>query len=938
MKSLALHGLAFFLCATSTLAADRLLIDFGNATEQSPSPDLFNRHWNLFSALNQSPINPATRVDGSPWTGVSLTITDAFRTISTNNNGGELIYNSAATSDFWFVQKADNAVGAIRIDGLDPSGNTVYDIKAFVSSNRSAPEVFNTLYTATGANSASATLEAIDNISNVASIPGIIPNASGQITVRVELAANSTTYGAISVLELIARAPTDPITPDPQPNRYAAVGQTPNPPSTVSTANPEGLRAYVYESPDSFTSKLGLGELLRRAGFHVMPLPLNQPPYVPGSDPETDVDLIAIGSFASENPEYQAYMATYADDLDDFIDRAGLLIQFSQADQHEPSPPFLPDTQAASRVDTDFDSTFILVPDHSLLANVPTAADGKSLSFTLSDDSVFYRTNTSWETFDQFSGFEVILSGDPKARFPALMEGAYGQGRFFVSSLAVDKILNASTGADVSTTSQAAFNTPFFTNLYDYTALVRDRQTPPINITPQPGDSLIEDGAWTLVLLPDTQIYSQNYPGVFEAQTSWIYHNRRARNIRFVLHLGDIVNVNSRPEWENARRAFRILDNQVPYAFVPGNHDYGPGGNAATRDTFMNDYFKEELYRLTPAFGGVMETGKMDNSYHFFNAGGVNFIVMCFEWGPRDSTIAWADGILQQYPQHKAILVTHAYMNNNDFRYDISDSTRPQAYNPHNYTTPGGVNDGEELWQKLVRKHNFVLTVNGHVLGDGTGYRVDNNDAGNPVHQMLINYQFRNLGGEGYLRTLEFQPDGQTVVVKSYSPILNNYLLTTDQDFSFDLPLGAADQDNDGILDYFDADFDDDLDGLDNFNEFVIHGTSSSTADTDADGLSDLFESTAGSNPLSNERAYIDLVRNNREQFGLYTEDEIGELRPGGLLIKVEDDMVELNLQLKQSPNLQPESWQNAGPPVEWSIPVDPEFRFFRVKINDGTD
>ena len=150
-----------------------------------------------------------------------------------------------------------------------------------------------------------------------------------------------------------------------------SMGNTSNPPEKANPANPQGLRAYVFETADSYSGRVGLGELLRRAGFHVRPLPLDRPPYVKGSDPETDVDLIAFGSFASQTKEYKDYMAAYADDLDDYIDRAGLLIQFAQADQDELEPPFLPDTQEASRSDTDHQRSLILSPHHPLLAGVP---------------------------------------------------------------------------------------------------------------------------------------------------------------------------------------------------------------------------------------------------------------------------------------------------------------------------------------------------------------------------------------------------------------------------------------------------------------------------------------------------------------------------------------------------------------------------------------
>ncbi|MEZ5338853.1 MAG: hypothetical protein R3F46_11390 [bacterium] len=78
------------------------------------------------------------------------------------------------------------------------------------------------------------------------------------------------------------------------------------------------------------------------------------------------------------------------------------------------------------------------------------------------------------------------------------------------------------------------------------------------------------------------------------------------------------------------------------------------------------------------------------------------------------------------------------------------------------------------------------LVLSGHIPGDGSGYRVDLNDAGTPVHQMLANYQMRELGGECYLRLLEFRPDG-SVQVSSYSPLYDSYLLTPNQQFSFEL-------------------------------------------------------------------------------------------------------------------------------------------------------
>ena len=81
-------------------------------------------------------------------------------------------------------------------------------------------------------------------------------------------------------------------------------------------------------------------------------------------------------------------------------------------------------------------------------------------------------------------------------------------------------------------------------------------------------------GSWTLVLLPDTQNYSLHYPGLFTLQTHWIAKNKEKYNIRYVIGLGDITDKNTEQEWRHAQNAINELDGRVPYALVPGNHDY----------------------------------------------------------------------------------------------------------------------------------------------------------------------------------------------------------------------------------------------------------------------------------------------------------------------------------------------------------------------------
>lgn len=314
--------------------------------------------------------------------------------------------------------------------------------------------------------------------------------------------------------------------------------------------------------------------------------------------------------------------------------------------------------------------------------------------------------------------------------------------------------------------------------------------------------SSLPAGAFTIVVLPDTQIYSQSFPHVFDAQTQWIKDNRVTENIQYVLHLGDVTNHNTVAQWDNGKASMSTLDGFVPYAIAPGNHDYGPNGNGGTRDSLFNDpiYFGPgSPYATQSSVGGFFEAGRTENSWHTFSANGMDFLIVTLEWGPRDAAVTWADQIFSNHPDHIGILITHAYMYFDETRYDWRLRGTTQSWNPNNYGIsglPGGVNDGQALWEKLVSKQNVHIVLNGHVLGDGTGRLQSVADDDHVAHQMLVNFQFLPNGGNGYLRLLQFQPDGKTVRARSYSPWLNQYNTESDHEFEFGIVDGPVPQDH----------------------------------------------------------------------------------------------------------------------------------------------
>jgi hypothetical protein len=305
---------------------------------------------------------------------------------------------------------------------------------------------------------------------------------------------------------------------------------------------------------------------------------------------------------------------------------------------------------------------------------------------------------------------------------------------------------------------------------------------------------LPSENSFTIAVMPDTQFYSERYPETFQAQTRWIAENVKTRRISAVLQLGDITNRNSTVEWERAQAAMSVFDGTVPYFMAVGNHDYGARGGFENRTTQFNQYFPLEKFRSHKNFGGVYdrEPEKMENSFHLFSAAGRDFLVLSLEMAPRTDVVRWANEIVDKHPQRECILITHAYMYHDDTRYDFAKYGNKQNATPRSYKAVSGNNndglDGEQLWQQLVSKHkNFILTLNGHVLGDGLAKLISRDHSQREVPQVLVNFQMKPKGGDGWLRLLEFR-NNRTVQTYDYSPTREQTNTSSQNQFEFTLP------------------------------------------------------------------------------------------------------------------------------------------------------
>jgi len=287
---------------------------------------------------------------------------------------------------------------------------------------------------------------------------------------------------------------------------------------------------------------------------------------------------------------------------------------------------------------------------------------------------------------------------------------------------------------------------------------------------------------FTIAALPDTQFYVSSLnggvPGMFYAQAEWIVTNRVPRNIAYVAQLGDITqngdliggNANT-TEWRNATNAMYRLENPartllaegIPYGVAVGNHDQEPIGTADGTATFYNQYFGVPHFTGRSYYAGHYGANN-DNHFDFFSAGGMEFVVLYFEYD-EDATpdvLAWGNEVLRTNAHRRGLVVTHNLGN---------------TQTPVNFSAQGAA-----IYDALKTNANLFLMLAGHVTGEGS--RVDTYN-GNLVRTFVSDYQGWTNGGNGYLRIMEFSPSNNLVVVQTYSPWTGEYQTGEDSEFFF---------------------------------------------------------------------------------------------------------------------------------------------------------
>lgn len=287
------------------------------------------------------------------------------------------------------------------------------------------------------------------------------------------------------------------------------------------------------------------------------------------------------------------------------------------------------------------------------------------------------------------------------------------------------------------------------------------------------------EGTFSIAVIPDTQRY-QRVEGneqawenpTFEAYTGWIAANIDRQRIVFASHVGDIVDLNERPQWKVARRCMDQLHGRVPYGISVGNHDMVGSGDSALFQEFFPKSRYSEFDWYGGSFGGLPASngsvsGNNANSFQLFSAEKLDFVFVHLECNAPDNVLDWANEVLEQHSERRAIITTHMGLGPRDRPKQASDYfDAPKGRMTWKKCHGENGNTPQQMWDKCFRRHRNVFMV---CCGDQSRtqalHQSSPGDNGNTVHELLSDY------GTNGLRVMRFVPQANRIEVHTWNPI-----------------------------------------------------------------------------------------------------------------------------------------------------------------------
>lgn len=286
----------------------------------------------------------------------------------------------------------------------------------------------------------------------------------------------------------------------------------------------------------------------------------------------------------------------------------------------------------------------------------------------------------------------------------------------------------------------------------------------------------VGDYDFSFAVLGDTQLANVFNKGSFPKLFDWIVENRDEKKIAYVLGMGDITDVDTNREWQQAADGFAKLDRAgIPYALLRGNHD----------STFkFNQTFDTAPYNQS--YNGTFDN-TLANSYRKVIIDGIKYLIFTLDFGARDNVLEWAGGIIEDHPTYNVIITTHAYLYPTGDPIKWGDSYAPTNSDPEN-------NNGIDMWKRLISKHeNIVLVLCGHESHPYIICTQQEGEAGNVVTQILTDqscvdsdFFYAGFDTANIVTMLYFSEGGSHVTVECFSTTYEKFYRAENQ-FEFNL-------------------------------------------------------------------------------------------------------------------------------------------------------
>ena len=295
------------------------------------------------------------------------------------------------------------------------------------------------------------------------------------------------------------------------------------------------------------------------------------------------------------------------------------------------------------------------------------------------------------------------------------------------------------------------------------------------------------DYAFSIAVIGDTQTLvemdAKDGTSYTSAIYDWIVANKDAKKMQYVFGLGDITQNNTDAEWAYAKSQITKMNGVVPYTLVKGAlpHD--------GEDQFNKYFASEEGY--TSNLKGYYKEGSVANTYSTFTFGETKYLVLSLDFAAVDEVLEWAGEVIEspEFSDHRVIVTTHCYLWKDGTTADQNEPTTALP-DKKEYTSDDKYNNGDEMWDKFVSKHeNIFLVLSGHFESNDIIASQARGDNGNVVTQMMINpqgFDYKQGGKTGMVCMLYFSEDGSQMSVEWYSTYRNQYFKDVNQ---FDVSL-----------------------------------------------------------------------------------------------------------------------------------------------------